>query len=230
MKNTAILMIHGFMGSPKEFSKLIEFLEEKTKYDIFTFTLPGHSKEDDPKQFKQELWLEAAEKELLKLIKLKYKHIYLLSHSMGGVLACDLASKYQEVEKLVLLAPAFSFMGFSHKYLKYFKTTTKFSKIYSFFRRDPLVKRMLGVPKHLQAEYLDLISSKQEVLKNVNAKVLQITGSKDKLVTKKDAKYVFNNIASKDKELVNYKAAGHKALSSADADAIHEKILEFFKS
>lgn len=230
MKKTAVLMIHGFMGSPKEFANLSKFLESKNNYDVFTFTLPGHSKEDGLEQFKHDLWLKKADEKLQNLIKLKYDQIYLVAHSMGGVLACDLASRYKKIEKLVLLAPAFRFMGFSNKFLKLFKRTNKLSKLYSFFRKDPLVKRMLRLPKELQLEYLNLVSSRQDVLKDIKISVLQITGDKDKLVTKKDDKFVFNNIASKDKEIYSLKEADHHALQSKYADELHNKILEFFES
>ena len=42
------------------------------------------------------------------LIKHGYKSIYLIGHSMGGVIASYLATKYKQVKKLVLAAPSFT--------------------------------------------------------------------------------------------------------------------------
>ena len=53
-----------------------------------------------------------SEMQIEKIIKHGYKEIYVIGHSMGGVIAAYLASKYKEVKKLVLAAPAFQYFKF----------------------------------------------------------------------------------------------------------------------
>ena len=58
-------------------------------------------------------WINKAEEEIEKIINNGYREIYIIGHSMGGVIASYLASKYKEVTKLVLAAPAFHYLAFN---------------------------------------------------------------------------------------------------------------------
>ena len=64
-----------------------------------------------------ELWIDKAKQEIEYLINKGYKKIYVLGHSMGGVIATYIATQYKEVKKLVLAAPAFEYFGY---FLLYF--------------------------------------------------------------------------------------------------------------
>ena len=107
----AVLIIHGFAGGTYDEEILNHELELKWNYDVFTFTLPGHEGMTT-RNIKYTDWIEKAEYEINYLIDNGYKNIYLVGHSMGGVIAGYLASKYKQVKKLVLVAPAFRHYGY----------------------------------------------------------------------------------------------------------------------
>ena len=101
-----ILFIHGFSAKKEDNAYLLDYLEKKKGIRLKTFTLPGHT-EHGVAKITYDKWLEKAEEELCK-IREDTKQIILIGHSMGGAIATILASKYKEIEKLVLIAPAFT--------------------------------------------------------------------------------------------------------------------------
>ena len=105
----AILIIHGFAGGTYDEEELANRLELNKFYDVYQYTLPGHSK--NLSKVKYQDWIKKSEDMMNFLIDNGYKSIYVIGHSMGGVIACYLASKYKEVRKLVLCAPAFQYLS-----------------------------------------------------------------------------------------------------------------------
>lgn len=112
MFRKAILIIHGFGGGVYDEEYLSTNLEFIKNYDVFTFTLPGH--DGFPGKYTRFDWINSAEKQIENLINHGYKNIYLVGHSMGGVISTYIASKYKEVKKLVLAAPAFHYLKFKN--------------------------------------------------------------------------------------------------------------------
>ena len=106
----AVLIIHGFAGGTYDQEKLANYLERRSRLDVYTFTLPGHEKRVF-KTIEYTEWINACEDQLKTLIKYGYRDIYLIGHSMGGVIATYLAAKYRRVKKLVLVAPAFEHLA-----------------------------------------------------------------------------------------------------------------------
>lgn len=104
----AILLIHGFSGGNYDYGDLSNDLQLFWDFDVFTFTLPGHDKLIIKKVTKDD-WIKSAEDQIEKIISHGYNKIYVIEYSMGGIIACHLASKYPEVKKLILAAPAFKY-------------------------------------------------------------------------------------------------------------------------
>ncbi|OON94980.1 MAG: hypothetical protein ATN31_02185 [Candidatus Epulonipiscioides saccharophilum] len=88
--DTAILCLHGLCGSPNQFIPLITTFQA-LKIDVYAPILPGHggTARDFGRSTKNE-WKEVAKSAILEL-KDKYKNIYLMGHSMGGLFCIDYA-------------------------------------------------------------------------------------------------------------------------------------------
>ena len=90
MANTAVLFIHGFMGSPKQFSYLMPVADSRG-CDAYALLLPGHGGTFHAfaKTGLTE-WERHVQAKIDDLRK-KYKTILLVGHSMGGLLAIESA-------------------------------------------------------------------------------------------------------------------------------------------
>lgn len=100
---TAVLMLHGFVGSRGDFADLGERLAAQG-YHVRLARLPGHG--TDPRDWAKqtpETMLAGAREELDNLRK-QYKAVYVVGFSMGGAIGTILASE-GHVDKLVLVSP-----------------------------------------------------------------------------------------------------------------------------
>ena len=109
MFRKAVLIIHGFAGGTYDEEELANYLELNRNFDVYQFTLPGHEKNLGKVKYQE--WIDASENQVKWLINNGYGSIYLIGHSMGGVIASYIATKYKEVKKLVLAAPAFQYLN-----------------------------------------------------------------------------------------------------------------------
>ena len=104
----AVLVIHGFAGGVYDEEKLINYLQLNKSFDVFSYTLPGHEK--NLSKVNYEDCMDKSIEQVEWLIQNNYKTIYVIGHSMGGVIASFLATKYKQIKKIVLAAPAFEYL------------------------------------------------------------------------------------------------------------------------
>ncbi len=92
--DSAVLFIHGFLGSPGHFSGLIPLVPED--YGIYNILLEGHGK--GTREFaaaSMKAWKRQVEKAVCELEK-KYKKIYIAAHSLGTLLAMEAAINHPQ--------------------------------------------------------------------------------------------------------------------------------------
>jgi carboxylesterase len=141
----AIILIHGFAGGNYDYGSLNNDLELYSNFDVFTFTLPGHEKIVINKVTRND-WINKAEEEIEKIINNGYHEIYIIGHSMGGVIAAHLASKYKEVTKLVLAAPAFHYLAFNGDKVDVAKSIKKLPKLFKNYKPEEVLSRFFKIP------------------------------------------------------------------------------------
>ena len=110
-KRTAILLIHGYMSSPRDFGNLGKVLAS-LGYHVRAMRLPGHG--ENPIALSKitcDDYLNAVLLEY-KALEKKFDRVILTGFSLGGTLASILASS-EEPAGLLLLAPYF---GVSYKW------------------------------------------------------------------------------------------------------------------
>jgi carboxylesterase len=103
---TACLLIHGFIGSRKDFADLGERLAA-AGFHVRLLRLPGHgtTPPDFAAQSPESLLRGAAAE--LQALRRQYRAVYVVGFSMGGALATLLAAR-QPVDRLVLASPYFA--------------------------------------------------------------------------------------------------------------------------
>ena len=100
--DTAVLFIHGIVGTPRHFDDLIPLLPDTVS--VHNLLLAGHggSARDFARASMRE-WEQQVEAAIAALAE-THQHIYLVAHSMGALLSIEAALRHKEVEKLFLLA------------------------------------------------------------------------------------------------------------------------------
>ena len=204
----AVLIIHGFAGGVYDQEILNHELELVWNYDVFTFTLPGHEDIRDRK-IKYEEWIEKAEYELNYLLDNGYNNIYLIGHSMGGVIAGYLASKYKQVKKLVLVAPAFRHYGFEDGTFSLKNTVVKGSKILDQYGFKLVANRFFKLPTSYITEFRKIVKANQETCKNIHIPTLIFRGTEDEIVPEDSVTLIYEQLDTPYKKLIHLENITH---------------------
>ena len=226
MLRKAILVIHGFGGGVHDEEYLTNRLELIKNYDVYTFTLPGH--DGIKANMTEEKWIEKTEEMIKFLINNKYKTIYVIGHSMGGVLATRLASKYKEIKKLVLLAAAFRYLEFKEEKLDVIKSITKLPTLAKEYK-DEFVSRLQRMPLSSLKEFMNTIRHNEDALKKIYIKTLIIQGTSDNVVPQETADFIYDLIPTKEKEVLMCAGVNHDIFRSNKKEQITNEIIEFLK-
>ena len=202
-------------------------MELNKHYDVFQYTLPGHNK--NLSKVKYQDWIKKSEDMMNFLIDNGYRTIYLIGHSMGGVIATYLASKYKEVRRLVLCAPAFQYLSVE-KEKKNIKETFKHTPdIVKTYGGDEIFSRLLKLNPSGLREFSNLVLKYYDTPKDVFCPVLIIQGKKDDIVPVSSAEYVYNNINSSIKKLVFVNDVTHDVFKGKRSKDIIKLIEDFLK-
>jgi len=221
----AVLIIHGFAGGTYDLELLANHLELNRTLDVYSFTLPGHDVKCREKATSQE-WIKESEKQLKFLIDNGYKQIYLVGHSMGGVIASYLSTKYKEVKRLVLAAPAFSHLAAKEEG-GILGAIGKGPDILKSYSTDEFLTRIRKLPISAVKEFLRLVEKYQDVKKEINIPVMIIHGKKDQIVPTSSSIEVFENLKNKRKELILVNNYYHDLFRGSKAVNLSKEIEKF---
>lgn len=224
----AILILHGFAGGTYDQEDLANYLELNKSFDVYQFTLPGHDKNLSKVKYSE--WIEQSEKKVEWLIKNGYSNIYVIGHSMGGVIATYLAGKYKEIKKLVLAAPAFHYLNVINDDLNFKESLKAAPKVIEQYGRDEIVARFLKLNVSALGEFMSLIKEYYHAPKNVKCPVLILQGDEDHLVPQSSSEYVYSEVESNDKKLIYIKGANHDIFKCGKQEKILEIVEKFLKN
>ena len=228
MFRKAILLIHGFAGGNYDYHTLSNDLQLYRNFDVFTFTLPGHDK-TIIKDVTREDWISEAEKQVEILIRHGYKKIYVIGHSMGGVIACHIARKYPQVKKLVLASPAFRYFTFKNDKLDIIASIKQTPDIFKDYESDNVISRVLKLPISTTLEFIKLVDEHTKDVKDIVCPTLILWGNNDKIVPIDSAMYVYKNIKSDSVTLYEINNVTHDTFKNDRYDEILKIITTFLK-
>jgi len=174
------------MGSPRQFEYLSEAVQ-MSGYSVATPVLPGHGgtlREFSESKFEQ--WQEHVDTELERLAS-DYESIWLIGHSMGGLLALNACVKFsRQVRGVFTIACPFEFTRFSTKVVKARLLQTFSSKIRSEYfigNSIPLSPSLVWRIRKPAAEVKKLMLSTRENLPRVRAPVMAVYSSYDEVTS-----------------------------------------------
>lgn len=224
----AILIVHGFAGGTYDQEEFANFLELNRGFDVYQFTLPGHEK--NLSKCKYQDWIKASEEHMEWLIKNGYKKIYLIGHSMGGVIAAHLSSKYKEVKKLVLAAPAFHYLNvIDGDKINVVDSLKSIPAVFKTYGSDEVIARLLKLNVSTLKEFMELVKEYYNSPLNVNCPVLILQGKNDNIVPVSSSKYVYDNIKSKTKKIIYFDGVTHDIFRCENKKQLFNIVEDFLK-
>ena len=100
--DTAVLFVHGIVGTPRHFDDLIALLPDTVS--VHNLLLAGHGGSvRDFSRASMKAWVSQVEQAVTTLAQ-THQRIYMVAHSMGTLLSIEAALNHKEIEKLFLLA------------------------------------------------------------------------------------------------------------------------------
>ncbi|MGL6104971.1 alpha/beta hydrolase [Romboutsia sp.] len=227
-----ILIVHGLAEHLGRYDYVVSKLNSY-KYSVYRFDNRGHGKSggktiyiDDYNKFSSDV------DEIVELIKRENegKQIFIIGHSMGGMIATLFGIKYQnKVDGIILsagvtadkagLMEANINLGMDEMVdngLSHLICTNK--EVVESYDNDPLVAHKISGSMFIECN--KAIKFIQENIDDFKYPVLILHGKDDKIVYQEDSIILFENIGSKYKKIKIYKDMYHEILNEFDRDKV----------
>ncbi len=185
----AVLIIHGFAGGTYDEEPLFFHLQTKLEFDVYNFTLPGHITNLSSDVTYND-WIKAVDDKINYLKKAGYKSIYIIGHSMGGVLATHAAIKHVEVKKLVLVAPAFQYLSNDMENILT-KTLKNGFDVIKQYKMKEVIGRALKVSLEQVKEFAKLVEVSQSNPSMLTVPTLIVQGLDDTIVPHESSSKIY---------------------------------------
>lgn len=243
-KTPAVLLVHGFGGSPFDFKPLTDELQ-KQGIAFHAILLPGHG--STPRNLKDVTEQQMMDYALnsLDILTRKYGKVTVVGFSMGGAIALNLAEK-KEINQMVLFGPYIDvtkkwyYPGRPENWAKrlfrvlpYVKKR-KYSKNPNFTNiNDPEGFKRYDSYKHLPVktvrELEKIAQNARENIGNIHCDVLWLHSKGDIAADFGSAKSLFQKIPSKNKTFVEYTKSNHIILYDFDSEDAIKRTIAFLK-
>ncbi|MFP4017051.1 MAG: alpha/beta hydrolase [Halanaerobiales bacterium] len=236
-KDKAVLLVHGYTGTPHDMDYLAQEINQKTDYSVFVPRLPGHgTNSSDYRQSSARDYIRKVYDSYLNL-KDQYNTVHVGGLSMGGLLAILTASRFK-VKKLFLIAAAI----YTHNKLLPFTPILKYiipviknksedENIQEKYSTEDKLKLYNNYYKYTYtaqvAELYKLMRLARKKLKTVTSDTLILTSRNDRLVPMKAAYAIEQKLSSSNTEMIIFDKSPHAINKGPEKEYCAEKIIEF---
>lgn len=221
-----VLMAHGFEASPHELLGLAQFLASNN-ITVYVIRLNGHG--TDIRELDNSKWQEWYKDYEIAYNELsnKTRKVYVAGHSLGGALALYLAEQ-KETAGVISLATPTGLQDRMAEYawlMKYFKkyearNISEDEKNYYYDNYS-----VAGV-----AQLVEVIHAYKEDLSKITEPILVMQLGNETLIDPNSATYIYNNVKSKNKDIVIISGKGHGLLNGKYKDKVYEDVYDFVTS
>ena len=220
----AVLFIHGLSAKKEDNEYFINKMKKMPNIDMYSFVLPGHE-DDKVSKAKYKDWIKKSEMELKKILEV-YRKVTIVAHSMGCIIATNLASHYKQVEKLVLISPAFIFGNFEQNKEDLKKIINKEVDMDLGTGFEGSLTKFKEVPISVWSEYRRMAKKNIKNIPKVKCPTLIIYGTSDNLISKKSVMYVYDHLKCK-KDIIMVDRVRHQVFKSNKKGIITDYIYRF---
>ncbi|TFF95327.1 alpha/beta fold hydrolase [Candidatus Thorarchaeota archaeon] len=200
----AFLLIHGFCAAPDEVRTLADYLSARG-IASFSVQIAGHNTTpEDLRDTTWQDWYNSVVRGLHVVRSWDYERIFVAGFSLGGALAVMLAPREDDIEGLVLIAPALNLFGVLPRLVPILKHFMEFRDIDVEKAQEVYeVKRTKYDREPVSAyhELLKLQKMARESLGAITVPAVIIQGKEDKTISPKNGQIAYDGIASETKVL-----------------------------
>ncbi len=224
-----VMLIHGFPGSPVEMRMVGNYLHNRD-LTVLGPLLPGHgtSPEDLNRRIFPE-WEDHVEHALYRLQN-TCELVFVAGLSLGSLLALKLAFDH-ELPGVVAIAPPFDINGWRRRLLPLIKHFVPGISRPKDYYADPQAASRLWcydtLPTKAADQVLKLMDEVRKSLSRVNAPILIIYSTGDPLAHSEGSLFLYDNVGSTDKELIQLGESGHAITVDKEWKVAAESIYEF---
>ena len=231
--SSGVLLIHGFTGLPVELFLLGNFLNQKN-FTVLCPRLAGHgTSENDLMRTTKEDWFNSV-LDGFYILRGVCDKIFVVGHSMGGILTLKLSTEQDLAKIVTLAAPIFIDDGLGLKNLppKEFcgnacivqprkKLTDVPPAVNNVYEKTPLVS---------VHELVDLIDDVKNLLPKVNTPILIMHGEDDHTAQPRSARFIMDNVGSIVKKIITVPNSGHLLPFAENRQFVAEMVLQFLST
>lgn len=210
-----ILTIHGYGRRRKHEFDNLALWGKKDGYDIVQFDMYDLFDEEDHDWM---CWVQHA-KDQLDQYKKTNRDIYLVGFSMGGVIASYLAAMVP-VKKLVLLAPAFSYINMD------MITDAITKSAISLWTNDK--KEEIQLPRSFYSAFSELIKNLKKYITKVDCPILFLHGDEDEVISIKSSINAYDKVPHERKKLIILHEGHHRLLMDEKVNWEAYQIMKLF--
>jgi carboxylesterase len=232
--DTGILLIHGGGGgTTADMRELGQVLHKETGVTVLAPLLPGYgtTKEELAKTTYED-WINAVKQNFLEL-KSEVKKIFVLGHSMGGVLALFLGSEFpSEITGIVSVSAPTKLKGVLIKLVPFFRIFVKYWKAVD---AEGLKKATNGIwvgyehfPLKIVGDFRKLMKLNNSQLNRIIAPILIIQGYQDEFVPAQSPVVIHETVKSSIKT-IKWFDCDHAILFASIKNELFSIIADFIK-
>ncbi|PNX52507.1 MAG: hypothetical protein BV458_09220 [Thermoplasmata archaeon M9B2D] len=226
----AFLLVHGFCAAPDEMGTLGQFLES-LGIASYAVQLAGHG--TAPEELKRTRWIDwynSVENAFTLVKTWNPKHLFVAGLSMGAALSALLASENQDIDGLILIAPALRIDGVLPKLVPILKYVLRDRDVDVIKAQEPYDIKRTKYAKEPVSAYHELFKLQKRVRKkmsNITLPTLIIQGTDDKTINPVNGKIAYEAISSEMKELHMIEGAEHVITCHSTRTQAYAYIQEF---
>ena len=227
----AVLLLHGFTGHSADVRMLGRYLEKKG-YTTHAPIYRGHgvAPEELIKSSPDEWW-EDVLAAYNHLKSLGYDEIAVAGLSMGGALSLKLASHCELKAVIPMCTPVYfdnekQLTGAYMYFAKQFKSFEKKSEQIIKEETDLLYKNSSSLFNSMKL----FIEEVNGIIDTIETPTFVVQARHDEIINPESANFIYENVATKTKELKWYENSGHLITFGDERDMLHEDIYTFLET
>ncbi len=231
--NTGVLVIHGWSGSPPEMRGLGTFLARQG-LTVLGIRLAGHGTDlHDFARTRWQDWLASAEAGWRE-ISTDCAEVFVVGHSLGGLLAMHISRSHPVAGLVVMAAPThlasddwrLRFIGLFKHFIRELPVPDGLDDA-----TDPTLRKRIWHYDKICVpalhELSKLVTLTRPEWPRVSAPLLIMQGQHDTNVPLDSANEIYQRVGSVDKELIWFPNSGHLLIEDAEREEVWRRIAEF---